>query len=128
MTIDAAGVTTIGTGKVTTDKIADAAVTTAKIADGAVTEPKISGLIATTVSIDLPSIAGGATVNVDVAVAGLTLSHCVVAICHGDLVHGLVPIAAYVPAAGTLRVRITNFTAAAIDDVARTWFVWAYIP
>ena len=80
------------------------------------------------VTIDPPSIAAGATANVDVSVTGLTTDHRVILQCQSDLEHGLVPIAAYVPTSGTLRVRLTNFTGAAIDGAARPWFYIAWIP
>ena len=76
------------------------------------------------VTIDPPSIAGGATADVDVTVSGLTTSHKVTIQCQGALEHGLVCIAASVPAADTLRVRISNLTGVAIDGAALTW---AYI-
>jgi hypothetical protein len=81
-----------------------------------------------TVTIDPPSIGAGSTVNVDVTVSGLTTNHRVIVMCQSDLEHGLMPIAAYVPAPDTLRVRITNFTGSAIDGAARTWFYIAWIP
>ena len=85
-------------------------------------------VISGTVSIDPPSIAAGATANVDVTVTGLTTSHKVIVLCQEDLEHGLVCIGAYVPAADALRVRVTNWTAAAIDGVARTWAYLVFIP
>jgi len=81
-----------------------------------------------TVTIDPPSIAAGSTANVDVSVTGLTTDHRVVVQCQSDLEHGLIPIAAYIPAVNTLRVRLTNFTGAAIDGTARPWFYIAWIP
>jgi hypothetical protein len=100
-----------------------------KIKSGSITRDRLEkGLLVGTVTIDPPSIAAGSTANVDVTVSGLTTSHCVLVMCQSDLEHGLIPIAAYVPAANTLRVRITNFTSAAIDGAARKWFYIAWIP
>jgi len=80
------------------------------------------------VTVDPPSIAAGAAANVDVTVEGLTTDHKVIAMCQGDLEAGLVPLAAYVSAANTLRIRLYNPTAAAIDGAARPWFYIAWIP
>jgi hypothetical protein len=100
-----------------------------KIKSGSITRDRLEkSLLVGTVTIDPPSIAAGSTANVDVTVSGLTTNHCVLVMCQSDLEHGLIPIAAYVPAANTLRVRITNFTSAAIDGAARKWFYIAWIP
>jgi len=88
----------------------------------------IEGFMMGVVSVDPPSIGAGASANVDVTVSGLTTSHRVVAMCQSDLEAGLVPQAAYVPADGTLRIRLYNPTAAAIDGVARDWLFIAWIP
>jgi hypothetical protein len=110
--------------------IADEGITgRTKIKAGSITRDRLEkNLLVGTVTIDPPSIAAGSTVNVDVPVPGLTTSHRVLVMCQGDLEHGLIPIAAYVPSDGKLRVRITNFTSAAIDGAARTWFYIAWIP
>ena len=78
------------------------------------------------VSVDPPSIAKASTANVDVSVAGLLTSHKVYVQCQSDLESGLVCIAAYCPTNGTLRIRITNWSSAAIDGAARTWAYQAY--
>ncbi len=113
-------------GAVTTAKIADLNVTTAKLADGAVTMAKMTPKWGA-VTIDPPSIAAASTVNVDVAVAGLATTDKVIAICQGALEHGLVCIGASVPVADTLRIRLTNWTGAAIDGAALTW-LFAKLP
>ena len=79
-----------------------------------------------TVTVDPPSITKGTTVNVDVAVSGLLTTHKVYVQCQSDLEHGLACIAAYCPVAGTLRLRITNWSADAVDGAARTWAYQAY--
>jgi hypothetical protein len=110
-------------------KIKKESITGDRIAPKTITRDRLEkDLLVGTVTIDPPSIAAGSTANVDVTVPGLTTSHRVIVMCQSDLEHGLIPIAAYVPAANTLRVRITNFTASAIDGVARTWFYIAWIP
>ena len=80
-----------------------------------------------TVSIDPPSIAKASTSNVDVSVSGLLTSHRVYVQCQSDLENGLVCIAAYCPVNGTLRLRITNWSTAAINGALRTWAYQAYI-
>jgi hypothetical protein len=110
-------------------KIKSGTITGDRIAPGTITRDRLEkSLLVGTVTIDPPSIAATSTANVDVTVSGLTTSHCVLVMCQSDLEHGLIPIAAYVPAANTLRVRITNFTSAAIDGAARKWFYIAWIP
>ncbi len=98
------------------------------IIDASVPWGKLKDLKMGVVTVDPPSIAAGAAANVDVAVTGLTTSHMVVAMCQSDLEAGLVPQAAYVPAANTLRIRLYNPTAAAVDGAARPWFYIAWIP
>ncbi len=79
-----------------------------------------------TVSVDPPSIAKASTSNVAVSVSGLLTSHRVYVQCQSDLENGLVCIAAYCPANGTLRLRITNWSSAAINGAQRTWAYQAY--
>jgi len=79
-----------------------------------------------TVAVDPPSIAAGAAANVDVTVTGLETTDRVLVVCTEDLEAGLVPIAAYVPSANTLRIRLYNPTAAAIDGVSRIWAWFAF--
>jgi len=80
-----------------------------------------------TVSVDPPSIAKASTSNVDVSVAGILTSHRVYVQCQSDLENGLVCIAAYCPVNGTLRLRITNWSTAAVNGAARDWAYQAYI-
>ena len=84
----------------------------------------ISGIV----SIDPPSIATIASADVAVTVAGLTTGHKVIVQCQEALENGLVCIAAWVSAVDQLTVRITNWSAAAVDGVARSWAYFAYIP
>jgi hypothetical protein len=89
---------------------------------------KLTNLIVGTVSVDPASIGAGTAGNTDVTVTGLTTSHKVVAMCQDALEAGLIPLAAYVPTDGTLRIRLYNATGGAIDGNARTWFFIAWIP
>ena len=79
-----------------------------------------------TVSVDPPSISKASTSNVDVSVSGLLTSHRVYVQCQSDLENGLVCVAAYCPVNGTLRLRITNWSTAAINGALRTWAYQAY--
>ena len=106
---------------VTAAKLAADAVETAKIKDAAVTTPKIANFMMGTIAVDPPSIAAGATANIDLGVTGLTVDHFVAAECQGELEAGLVPIAVYVPSADVLRIRLYNPSSGAIDGVSRNW-------
>jgi len=88
----------------------------------------LKGLKMGTVTVDPPSIAAGASGDVDVTVSGLTTDHKVIAMCQTFLDVGLVPQAAWVPSANTLRIRLYNPTGAAINGLAREWFYIAWIP
>jgi len=98
------------------------------IIKGSIPHAKLKDFMIGTVSVDPPSIAAGASANVDVTVSGLKTTHKIVAMCQSDLEAGLVPQAAYVPAADTLRVRLYNPTGAPIDGAARDWLYIAWIP
>lgn len=77
-----------------------------------------------TVTVDPGSIAATATANVDVTVPNMGNAHKVYAQPSDDAFeHGLVCIGATNPANDTVRLRITNWTGAAIDGAARTWKV-----
>jgi len=88
----------------------------------------LKGLRIGTVDVTPGSVGAGASVNLDVSVAGLTTSHRVIVMCQGELEAGLVPQAAYVPVDGTLRIRLYNPTAAAVTGATLTWFYLAWIP
>jgi len=108
--------------------IAKEAVHNEHIPSGEISYGKLKGFMLGVVSVDPPSIAAGASANVDVAVSGLKTSHKVLAMCQSDLEAGLVPQAAYASTDGTLRIRLYNPTAAAVDGVARDWLFIAWIP
>ena len=84
--------------------------------------PALQGIV----SVDPPSIAKASTANVDVSVSGLLTTHRVYVQCQNDLENGLVCTAAYCPVNGTLRVRLTNWTASSTDGAARNWAYQAY--
>jgi len=88
----------------------------------------IKGYMKGTVSVDPPSIGAGATANVDVTISGLTTDHVVVLQIPAALEAGLVYGGCVVSAANTLRIRLGNVTAAAIDGVARDWTYVAWTP
>ena len=79
-----------------------------------------------TVTVDPPEVTKYATVNVDVTVSSLLTSHRVYVQCQSDLENGLVCIAAYCPVNGTLRLRISNWSASSVNGAARTWAYQAY--
>lgn len=81
----------------------------------------IPGLRAVTLSVDPPGIGAGAAANVDVT-APVDASDQVVGWNAPDALEaGLVPVSVSVPAAGTIRIRLYNPTAAAVDGAARSW-------
>ncbi len=92
------------------------------LAGDTTTGPALQG----TVGVDPPSVAKASTSNVNVSVSGLLTSHRVYVQCQSDLENGLVCIAAYCPVNGTLRLRITNWSTAAINGALRTWAYQAY--
>jgi len=99
-----------------------------KAASASIPWGRLKDLKMGTVAVDPASIAAGASGNTDVTVTGLTTSHKVIAMCQDALEAGLCPQAAYVPAADTLRIRLFNPTAAAIDGASRSWLYIAWIP
>ena len=99
------------------------AIETEDIVDDAVTMAKLKGIKHGTVSVSIPDIAATSTSNVDAAVSGVVTTDRLLVECQADLPNGLVPIAAWVPSAGTIRVRITNWSA---DTVSATTKVFAW--
>jgi len=83
----------------------------------------VVGIDVFTVDIDPPSIAAGTSTNVDVTVTGrgLVTTDRLIAIPPDDLEAGLVFRMTEVPADDTVRVRLYNPTAAAIDGASKTW-------
>lgn len=74
------------------------------------------------VAVDPPNILANATTNVDVAgVAGVKAGDFVDAQPPDTLENGLVLQGATVPVDGTIRLRISNVTAGAIDGASRNW-------
>jgi len=98
------------------------------VPSGEIPHGDLKGLKMGTVWVDPPSIAAGTSANVDVTVTGLTTSHRILATCQAGLEAGLVPQAVHVVTDNTLRVRLYNSTAAAIDGSPRLWFYIAWIP
>ena len=80
----------------------------------------VTGLRFGTVAVDPGSLAAGAAADTDVTVAGLTTSDKVFAAAPADLEDGLVLVAASVPAADTLRIRLLNTSAGAIDGASKS--------
>ncbi len=75
-----------------------------------------------TVSVDLPSIAAGATSDVAVTVTGITTNDNLVSlVTPGNLTHGLVIQEARITAANTITLRVSNLSAAAIDELAKNY-------
>lgn len=73
------------------------------------------------VSVDPPSIAAGESGDVDVEVPYLNVGEKVVVNCLGALEAGLVPQGASVPTTGSLRIRLHNPSAAAVDGAELSW-------
>lgn len=78
------------------------------------------------VSVNPPSINAGTSANVDVSVNGLTTSMLIFVTPPADLEDDLEFRGASIPSNGTLRIRLRNNGAAAVDGAARTWFYLAY--
>lgn len=76
------------------------------------------------VSVDLPSIAAGATVEVSVTVPGVVGVNDGVSVkAPVDLIAGLT-FTSYVSGDNTVKLRVTNTTGAAIDAPAKNWKFW----
>ena len=77
------------------------------------------------VAIDPPSIAAGAVGTATATITNLLTTHRIIVMCQdAAFENGLVAIAAYCAVADTLSIRISNWTAGAIDGASRNW---AYI-
>jgi len=108
--------------------IARDAVWTEHIPSGEIRYDDLRGVMIGTITVDPPSIGAGLSAYIDITVSGLKTEHKVVAMCQDALEPGLVPQAALVPAANTLRIRLYNPTGASIDGAPRPWFFIAWIP
>jgi hypothetical protein len=73
------------------------------------------------VAVDPPNIGAVASANVDVAVLGVKPGDIVIATPPDTLTAGLAPQTATVPSADTVRLRITNASAGAIDGASLNW-------
>ena len=78
------------------------------------------------VAVNPPSIAAGATANVDVATPDVHRGHAVVAIPPDTLEAGLVFKGCNVVADGSLRFTLSNPTAGAVDGAALDWTVLVF--
>lgn len=77
------------------------------------------------IAVDPPSIAGGATAVVALAIAGVAVEDEVRLTPPPALEAGLVPVGAVVTAPDTVTLTLLNVTAGAIDGAARTWeYTW----
>lgn len=74
-----------------------------------------------TVSVDLASIAAGATAEATVTVTGAAAGDAVIANPPATIAAGLGVVGAYVSAANTVKLRVHNSTAGAIDEAAANW-------
>ena len=93
------------------------------IVDDNVPMAKLKGIKHGTVSVSIPDIAPTSTTNVDAAVSGVVTTDRLLVKCQADLPNGLVPIAAWVPLAGTIRVRISNWSSATVSATTKV-FAW----
>lgn len=95
----------------------------AKFGVGAATT-RLKSLKSLMTTIDPPSIPANSSVDVTLTFTGVEVGECVVANPDSDLEGGLI-YTTWAPAANTVRIRLFNVTAAAIDPVPRTWRVTA---
>lgn len=72
-------------------------------------------------SVDPASIAAGAAGDTDVTLADATTNDQVIGIPPDTLEAGLVPQGCTVPSDGTVRVRLVNHTAGAVDGADLRW-------
>jgi hypothetical protein len=82
--------------------------------------------ISGSVAVDPASLAAGVSGNTDVTVPGLTTDMVVFANPAGALDTGLAYQGCSVPAADTLRIRLANFTAGAVNGASLTWNYLAF--
>ena len=105
------------------EHIAKDAIEEEDVIDDAVTMVKLKGIKHGTVSVSIPEIVPTSTSNVDAAVSGVVTTDRLLVKCQEELPNGLVPIAAWVPLAGTIRVRISNWSSATVSATTKV-FAW----
>ena len=99
------------------------AIETEDIVDDAVTMVKLKGIKHGTVLVSIPDVGSITTSDVDAAVSGVLTTDRLLAQCQENIPNGLVPIAAWVPSAGTIRIRITNWSSATVSATTKV-FAW----
>ena len=72
-------------------------------------------------AVDPASIAAGAAGNTDITVLGVKKDALVIGVPPIDLEAGVVPQACSAPSDDTIRVRLVNHTASAVDGASKTW-------
>ena len=93
------------------------------LVDDAVTMVKLKGIKHGTTSVSIPEIPPTTTTNVETAVPGLLTTDRILVEAQEDIPHGLVHISACVPSAGTIRVRITNWSSGTVSATTKV-FAW----
>lgn len=71
--------------------------------------------------VDLPNITTATTVNVDITGVTDAIAGALVQVFPPALTHGLVVQGATIPTAGTIRIRVSNFHSADINEAAGVW-------
>ena len=82
----------------------------------------LSGVVA----IDPGNIPAGNYEDITAAVANLLTTHKVIVQCEAHLPNGLVIASAGCLANGTLTIRLSNWSAGAIDCASKNWFYIAF--
>lgn len=78
-------------------------------------------IFSATAAVDPASAGAVGSVDTDVTVNGVVVGDVVLAIPPASLTAGLAPQGATVPSANTVRLRLTNASAGAIDGASLTW-------
>lgn len=81
----------------------------------------ITDFLSGTVSVNPPSIAGGAEADVSVTITGAAAGDVVVLQPPAALTAGLYIVGVAVTATNTVTLRLYNVTGGAIDEAAATW-------
>jgi len=74
-----------------------------------------------TITVDPPSIAAGATANVDITVSGAAVGDVIFVMPPSDLEGDLKVLGASVVAANTVRIGLKNEGSVAVDGVSKEW-------